>query len=241
MELKALERVKTGIKGLDELIEGGIPRGSSVLVAGSSGTGKSIMSMQYLYNGAKQFQEPGVFVTVESNVHTISWDLESFNWDIKAMQEDKLMLIYRIKPSDNVQKKFVVEKIESELNAIEEKVKEIGAKRLVIDSTTALGTCVAPGNFRSLLFRFIDRLKDFDCTTMLTTETKNIKTSFSAFGVEEFLADGVVVLYFTPPHRSMFVRKMRGTDHDKNVHPFEITTNGIEIRPKEQILWEAIK
>ena len=239
--MKALERVKTGIKGFDELIEGGIPKGSSILIAGSSGTGKSILSMQYLFMGAKQFQEPGVFVTIESNVHTISWDLENFNWDIRAMQDKNLMSIYRIKPSDNVQKKFVIEKIESELNAIEKKVKEINAKRLVIDSTTALGTCVAPGNFRSMLFKFIDRLKDFDCTTILTTETKNLKNSFSAFGVEEFLVDGVVVLYFTPPHRSMFVRKMRGTNHDKNVHPFEITTNGIEIKHKEQILWEAIK
>jgi len=235
-----LERVKTGIKGLDTLLQGGIPKGSSVLLSGGAGTCKTILSMQYIYNGALQFQEPGLFVTVESNAKNIMWNMESFNWDIKKLQEDKLMSIYRLKISPAGAE---MGEIDAELEAINKQVQALGAKRLVIDSTTALGILMKnPASIRNTLFRFVDSVKELDCTSILTAEIESgSKTTFSAFGVEEFLADGVIALYFTPPHRSMFVRKMRGTNHDKNVHPFQIGTNGVEIRAKEQIIWEAIK
>ncbi len=235
-----MERVKTGIKGLDTLLQGGIPKGSSVLLSGGAGTCKTILSMQYIYNGALQFQEPGLFVTVESNAKNIMWNMESFNWDIKKLQEDKLMSIYRLKISPAGAE---MGEIDAELEAINKQVQALGAKRLVIDSTTALGILMKnPASIRNTLFRFVDSVKELDCTSILTAEIESgSKTTFSAFGVEEFLADGVIALYFTPPHRSMFVRKMRGTNHDKNVHPFQIGTNGVEIRAKEQIIWEAIK
>ena len=236
-----MERVKTGINGLDELIQGGIPKGSSVLISGANGSGKSILSMQYIYEGAKQLQDPGLFVTVESNVKTIAWNMESFDWDIANLQDKDLMSIYRVRSFGDSSPDKMTARLDAEFGVIEDKVKEIGAKRLVVDSTTALGVSMERGPFRSLLFGFMDRLKKLDCTTLLTAETRNIKTEFSAFGVEEFVVDGVIALYFTPPHRSIFVRKMRGTAHDKNVHPFEITENGILVKSKEQVLWEAIK
>ncbi len=234
-----LERVKTGIKGLDELLMGGIPKGSSVLISGGAGTCKTIFSMQYIYTGALEFQEPGLFVTVESNAKNIMWNMESFNWDIRTLQDKKLMNIYRLKltPQENAD-----DQIQTELGIIKDQVEAIGAKRLVIDSTTALGVLMKDqGNIRNMIFRFVDSLKDLNCTTLLTAETEIQKTTFSAFGVEEFVVDGVIALYFTPPHRSIFIRKMRGTAHDKNVHPFEITGKGIEVKAKEQVLWEAIK
>ena len=235
-----MERVKTGIKGFDSLIQGGIPKGSSILLSGGAGTCKTILSMQYIYNGALEFQEPGLFVTVESNAKNIMWNMESFNWDIKKLQEDKLMAIYRLKISPAGAE---MGEIDAELDAIKKQVQDLGAKRLVIDSTTALGVLIKdPATIRNTLFRFVDSVKEMGCTTILTAETQSgSKTTFSAFGVEEFLVDGVVVLYFTPPHRSMFVRKMRGTNHDKNVHPFQIGADGVEIKAKEQIIWEAIK
>jgi KaiC/GvpD/RAD55 family RecA-like ATPase len=234
-----LERVRTGISGVDELIQGGIPQGSSVLLSGGSGTCKTIFAMQYIYNGAEQFQEPGLFVTVESNAKNIMWNMESFNWDIRRLQQENLMAIYRLKVSPQ---KTIENQIESELDVIRGQVKELGAKRLVVDSTTALGVLIKEqGAIRNILFRFVDALKEMDCTTLLTAETANVKTTFSAFGVEEFVVDGVIALYFTPPHRSIFIRKMRGTAHDKNIHPFEIGAEGIKVKSKEQVLWEAIK
>jgi len=234
-----MERVKTGIEGLDQLIQGGLPKGSTVLIAGGTGTCKTIFSMQYIYNGALLYSEPGLFVTVESNAKNIAWNMESFGWDIRKMQEDKKINIYRLHLAP---KRSFSDLIKDELNTITGIVKELGIKRLVVDSTTAFAALIdEPAEIRSMLFKFADGLKEVNCTTLFTAETKSEKTAFSAYGVEEFMADGVIVLYFTPPNRSIFIRKMRGTNHSKSVHPFEITQNGIAVKPKEQVLWEAIK
>ena len=234
-----MERVPTGIKGLDELVQGGLPQGSTVLLSGGTGTCKTIFSMQYIYNGALQYNEPGLFVTIESNPKNIAWNMESFGWDIRKMQEQRMINIYRLHLSP---KKTFSGLIQDELNTITGLVKELGIKRLVVDSTTAFAALIDDAaSIRHLLFKFADGLKELECTTIFTSETKSIKTVFSAYGVEEFMADGLIVLYFTPPNRSIFVRKMRGTNHSKTVHPFEITQNGIVVKPKEQVLWEAIK
>ncbi len=234
-----MERVKTGIPGMDELIEGGLPKGSTVLVAGGTGSCKTIFGMQYIYNGALLYNDPGLFVTVESNPKNIAWNMQSFGWDIKKMQEERKINIYRLHLAP---KRDFGGLIKDEMNTLTGIVKELGIKRLVADSTTAFASLIDDtATIRSLLFKFADGLKELDCTTLFTAETKSEKTAFSAYGVEEFMADGVIMLYFTPPNRSVFVRKMRGTNHSKTVHPFEITKNGIVIKPKEQVLWEAIK
>jgi len=234
-----LERIRTGIKGLDELIQGGIPKGSSVLVSGGTGTCKTIFSMQFAYNGAMLLGEPALFVTIESNPKDIAWNMESFGWDIEKLKERQMLSIYRLKLAP---KQSFADLIDEELDTISGLVKEMKIKRLVVDSTTSFASLIGErAAVRSLLFKFTDGLKDLDCTTLLTAETKGGKTEFSAFGIEEFVADGVIALYFTPPNRSIFVRKMRGTAHDKNVHPFEITGEGIVVKPREQVLWEAIK
>ncbi|MDD3083455.1 MAG: ATPase domain-containing protein [Candidatus ainarchaeum sp.] len=236
-----MEKTKTGIPGLDDLLNGGIPTGSNVLIAGGAGTGKTILTTQYLYNGATQFGEAGLFVTLEGNIRDISWNMESFQWDIKTLQEQKLMTIYRINLDYLKDRTMIEERIQEQLMEIEKEVKEINAKRLVVDSTTVLGAYLDSSILRTTLFKFSDRLKEMGCTTMLTTETQPTKTSFSAFGVEEFVADGIIALYFTPPNRSIFVRKMRGTKHDKDPHPLDINEMGITINSRDKIIWEAIK
>lgn len=234
-----MERIKTGIPGLDELVDGGIPITSTVLVTGGSGTCKTIMGLQFLYNGAKQYNEPGIYVTVESSVKNITWNIESFGWDIKQLQDKNMMRIYRLQfdPSRDIESQ-----IGTQLNVIASLVKEMKAKRLVVDSTTAFGIFVKDqGELRSILFRFSDGLKEMGCTTMLIAETKGGKTDFSAFGVEEFIVDGVIALYFTPPNRSVFVRKMRGTNHSKGIHPLEIEKNGLVVKAKDEVMWDAIR
>jgi KaiC/GvpD/RAD55 family RecA-like ATPase len=236
-----VERVKTGIPGFDDLVEGGFPKGSSILITGGAGTGKTIFGMQYIYEGAKLYNEPGLFVTLESNLKNVVWNMQSFNWDIKALQDKKLMKIYRLHlkpaPGSNFE-----DQVHAELRTISKIIKEMGIKRLVVDSTTAFGLWIKDlGMLRHVLFEFVDALKELDCTTVLIAETKGGRTDFSAFGVEEFVADAVVAVYLVPPHRSLFVRKMRGTKHSKKVHPFEITDNGLIVRSKDEILWQAIK
>ena len=237
-----MDKVKTGILGLDEITNGGIPIGSSVLVSGGAGTGKSILAMQYLYEGATKFKEPGLLITLETNLKNIVWNMESFNWDIKKLQDENLIKIYRLNLTESGSDEEMRQTIDRELKIISAMVDEIGAKRLVVDSTTAFGVWASEkGVIRSLLYRFTNALKDLDCTSLLTAETNGDKNSFSAFGVEEFIVDAVIALYFSPPHRSIFVRKMRGTDHSKTVHPFSISSQGIDIKSRDEISWEAIK
>lgn len=237
-----MERVQTGIKGLDEMIQGGIPKGSSVLLTGGSGTGKTIFALQYIYEGAKTYKEPGIFITLEGNVKNITWNMESFNWDIKSLQEKNLVKIYRLNLDPSRFEDSFDELIDKELEVIAKMAKDMGAVRLAVDSTTAFGLYISEeGLMRSLLFKFTNSLKDLNCTSLLIAETSGEKNKLSAFGVEEFVTDGVIALFFMPPHRSMFVRKMRGTNHSKSVHPFEITDRAISVNYKDELLWEVIR
>lgn len=239
--LVLVERIKSGVPGFDELVEGGIPKGSSVLITGGSGTGKTIFAMEYIYEGARM-GEPGLFVTLESNLKNVVWNMQSFQWDIKALQDKNLMKIYRLHLMPSKTTEGFEEQIHSELTTIGRIVKEVGIQRLAIDSTTAFALWIKDmGLLRHVLFEFVDSLKELNCTTLLVSETKGGKTDFSAFGIEEFVVDGVVALYFIPPNRSVFIRKMRGTKHSQTVHPFNITEKGLEIRPKDEILWEALR
>ena len=232
-----MQRTKTGIKGFDELIGGGFPQGSTILLSGGPGTGKTIFALNYLYMGARQFDEPGLYITLEENLKNIVWNMETFGWDITSLQGTGKFKIYKM----NLGGEDVEKQIEEELKVIAKLVEQMGCKRLVVDSTTAMGVWITEiGKVRHLLFNFADALKDLGCTTILIAETKEGRTEFSAFGVEEFVADGVVMVYFTPPNRSVFVRKLRGTNHSKKVHPFSISEAGLEVKPKDEITWDAI-
>ena len=120
-----MERTKTGIPGLDELLFGGIPKGSNVLIAGGAGTGKTILATQFLYNGALKYGEPGVFVTLEGNVRDIAWNMESFQWDIKALQDQGMFTIYRLGMDFIKDREMVEDRLAEQLREIEKEVEEI--------------------------------------------------------------------------------------------------------------------
>lgn len=233
-----MNRTPTGIGGLDELLGGGYLPGSSILVAGGSGTGKTIFSTQFIYKGAEQYKEPGIYITLEEGSKNIWWNMKSFHWNITKLQQENLVKIYRFGMFSP--KEFAL-KFDEELEKIKRMVEEMGAKRLVIDSTTTIGMFMEnEAEVRYNLFKLIDEMKKLDCTTLLIAETEGKRDEFSRFGVEEFVVDGLLALYFMPPLRCILIRKMRGINHDKKVHPFEITEYGVEINPTEQILWESL-
>lgn len=234
-----MERIQTGLEGLDSILDGGLPKGSVTLISGGSGTLKTILCTQFIYQGATLFKEPGIFVTVEDSPTHFSWNMESFSWDIQALEEKNLMKLYRVKFDPQ---KDISTQLAAELSAISDLVHRMKAKRLVIDSTTAFGIWFSnPGELRYLLYQFVSTLRELGCTTLLTAETKGGKTDFSALGVEEFVSDGVIMLYFTPPNRSIFVRKMRGTNHSKKIHPLELNSKGILVKNRDELLWDSIK
>jgi KaiC/GvpD/RAD55 family RecA-like ATPase len=232
------ERVATGIPGMDELVQGGFLPGSAVLVAGGAGCGKTILSTQFVYKGAEQYHEPGVYITLEEGTTNIWWNMRAFRWNIAKMQQENMIKIYRVGMFNP--KEFALQ-FDEEIGKIRDMVNEIGAKRLVLDSTSAFAMFMeSEAEIRYSLFKLVNEMKKLNCTTLLLAETGGKRDQYSRFGVEEFITDGVIVLYFFPPARSLLVKKMRGTDHDKRIHPFEITPNGFEINPTEQVLWESL-
>ena len=131
-------KILTGIDGLDKILNGGIPQGASILVSGSAGTGKTILAMQFLYNGATKFNEAGLYVTFEANQKAIAWDMENFGWDLKRLQDKSMLKIYKLNLTAT-RPEQLHQQIDAELRIISKTCKEFNIKRLVVDSTTAFG------------------------------------------------------------------------------------------------------
>src|SRR3989338_4189064 len=127
-----MNRVKSGIPGLDDLIEGGFPESSAVLISGGPGCGKSIFCMQYLYNGAKLYGERGAYITLEEGPHNMWWNMQRFKWDLLPLEKDNKLKIYKFEPSMDLK-----ENAQSQITRIVDKARMLGAKRMVIDSITA--------------------------------------------------------------------------------------------------------
>jgi KaiC/GvpD/RAD55 family RecA-like ATPase len=222
------QRIKTDIPGVDELIEGGLIPNSLTLVTGTTGTGKTLFSSQFLWNGIKQNQ-PGLYVTFEEPPENIKKNVLNFGWDFSKPEKQNKILFVRYDP-------FHVEDI---YELIESNIKKINAQRVVIDSVSALGLYIrdAP-EIRRMVLNTSLLLRKLKCTSLLTSEILPEQKSLSRFGVEEFISDGIIVLYHTRTDsqyaRSMTVWKMRGTKHSLKLHPYQITDKGIEVYPKEE-------
>ncbi len=239
----ALERIPSGIEGLDDLIEGGIPKNRTVLVSGATGAGKTIFSMQFLYNGAAKYNEPGVYVTLDERPDLVRQDMEKFGWDIKDMEDQQKLLVidasigrlglpsaeeHAIVDTSFDYKKLILETIKA--------CKSIGAKRLVIDSVATMGVYFKNSDdARLAILEMVYMFSKIGVTTLMVSELEQDTKKYSRFGVEEFVADGVFILKYLDTgvqgiNRTFLVRKLRGTKHSSDIHPLEITSKGMEIR-----------
>lgn len=221
-------RANSGIFGLDELMEGGLPTGSVTLLSGTCGTGKSIFGMQFIYFGAKA-GEPGVFISFEESPESIKSNVSGFGWDIEKLERENKIIIIRLDP-------FHVEDI---YDLVESAIKKIKAKRVVIDSISALGLYIRdPPEIRLTILNLSSLLRKLGCTSIITSEILPTQENLSRFGVEEFVADGVIILYYLRVDakyaRSLTVWKMRGTEHSQKLHPYAISKKGIITYPKEE-------
>ena len=243
-----MERVRTGIIGLDELLEGGFPAGRSMLVSGGCGTGKTTFGVQYVYAGAEKYGEPGIYVTLDERPSLIRQDCLNFGWDLKKLEEENMLQIIdgaiaRIGlPSDEEfslpSTGFDVDKL---LIEILTSIKRYGAKRVVIDSIPALGfNLEGEHDVRKAILKLGYMLEKAGVTSILVSELGSKKGSFSKYGVEEYLVDGVIVLHYMgigmTSNRTLHIRKMRGTKHSEDLHPLEIGQRGIAIHRIEDEL-----
>lgn len=218
--------ISTGIVELDKMMNGGIPEGDSVLIAGSSGTGKSLIATQFINEGLK-LGEKCIIAVFEERPTDYTARAMSFGLDFKTPQEDGRLTIIYLRPLD-----LSVDETLQELLAAVEK---IDAKRLVIDSIAGFEMALAPGfrtDFRESLYRMIASLTGSGVTVLSTVEVKESMQSldFSQYAIS-FLTDDIIRLRFVEIdaqlRRILMVLKMRGNNHSKDIREYEITEEGL--------------
>ncbi len=227
------ERTKSGVPGLDDMIGGGIPAGNLVVLSGDPGSGKTALCWQFLYEGIKKYSENGVYISLEESEEAIINGAKEFGMDFKELIDKGKLRVVTIELYD-------FERLKS---TIESTIRAIGAKRVVID----------PGVIFKLFFdRELDArkrivslgkmLKRIGCTTIITNEISLDKMS-SLYGLEEYVADGVILLYHTKLRnkfvRSVGVLKMRKTVISEQLKPIQITNSGVKILVKAELFAEV--
>jgi KaiC/GvpD/RAD55 family RecA-like ATPase len=235
-----IERIETGMKELDGLIEGGFPSNSSILITGPSGTGKTIFCTQFLLHGAEQ-GEKGLYVALEERPKDVRREMTRFGWDVsQAEKEGKLFMLDVANPRARLpsREKYSIQTeftIETFANKLYQMISENDIKRVVIDSLPALTFHFGDfGEIRNAIHEINNLLLELECTVILVSETTDFTQGVSRFGVEEFVASGVIVMTYAESGskmtKNMMVLKMRGTKHAVNKYPYQITDQGIELQ-----------
>ena len=231
------ELVKTGIPGLDSMIGGGFERKSVVIVTGTAGSGKTILALQFLYNGAAQFNEPGLFITFEESKESIFKHMLKFGWDFEELEREKKIIILEYPPHE-------VDRFISEGAVIEDMVRENGIQRVVMDSITSFMLLYEEEYRRRQVFlKTMELLRKWECTTLLTSEATADESGEpkARFGVE-FLADALLAIHVIKKggvkSLAIEVVKMRGVAHEMRLNLMKITPKGIEVYPSQPVLGE---
>jgi len=241
---KVLEHIKTGIPGFDDLLDKGIPKGYSVLVAGGAGSGKTILCLQTLINKAQEGKKC-FYMSFEESEERLIEHMEGFGWNPRELIKKGNLKLQRINPFDitrNVDALLAKQKGELLID-IDPIIlpREFKPDFVAIDSLTAIASAFTgkEDSYRiyiEQLFRFFENLGS---TNFLVTETKQIPEIFSQTGVEEFLADGVIVFYNFKRgdvrEKGIEVLKMRGENHQKKIVAVTITDSGITVYPDQEV------
>jgi KaiC/GvpD/RAD55 family RecA-like ATPase len=240
---EGIERCITGIEELDSQLNGGIPSGSTVLVVGSSGSGKTTLCTEFLINGAKQ-GEQGVLFTITEPLFKLTKNLEGFQFYDKELIKTGMVNMVDLRIiSERLgldTEKYSVEDASALLDILKDIAEELNVKRLVIDSITALCYRLKSDEMiRDFIFRLGTSLAAMGCTTFLTSEiepTRSEELKYSKYGIEEFIADGIIFLGDELRRgdliRTLQLIKMRGTEHSRTKFAMNISSKrGIELLP----------
>lgn len=226
----------TGLTELDKMLGGGIPQGHMVLLAGDSGTGKTILSMEWLFRGYSEHDDAGLYLTLTEPITQAIANVQDMAfYDDAAFETGGLHftdLRTTIDLLDLHEGSVDKEDVEDIIDAIEQLVDQVGADRVVLDSITALAYLLKDKELiRYFVFRLGALLDDMDCTTFMTSEVSD--DGYSVYGVEEFISDGIIQLRQEPVkhdlRRSLQVIKIRGQDYNSERATFNISSNGIQL------------
>jgi circadian clock protein KaiC len=228
---RSTRRLSTGIAELDTMMSGGIPEGDSVLVSGSSGTGKSLLASQFIAEGIRQ-GEPAIVAVFEERPRGYMERAKNFGLDLEGHQKDGKLEILYLRPLDL--------SVDETLQEILKAVERIDAKRLVIDSIAGFEMALAPGfrtDFRESLYRMLGSLAGIGVTIMSTVELEESFTDFrfSNFSVS-FLADDIIRLSYveieSQLRKILMIVKMRGSGYSNDIREYQITPEGFVIGPR---------
>jgi circadian clock protein KaiC len=233
---EGVHKIRTMIEGFDDISHGGLPAGRTTLVSGTSGTGKTLFAVQFLYQGITHFDEPGIFVTFEESPVDIIKNAQSFGWNLQKLVDEGKLFILDASPDPEGQEVIGNFDLSALIERIQYAIRKYRARRVSIDSVTAVFQQYdAASVVRREIFRLVARLKQVGATTIMTTERVEEYGPVARFGVEEFVSDNVIivrnVLEGERRRRTLEILKLRGTTHMKGEYPFTITDQGISIFP----------
>ncbi|HEY3473505.1 MAG TPA: circadian clock protein KaiC, partial [Anaerolineales bacterium] len=232
--IKLLPKAPTGIPGMDEITGGGLPKGRPTLVAGGAGCGKTLFAMEFLVNGATQYDEPGLFVAFEENAEELAQNVASLGFDLKKLGRQKKLIIDHV----HVERSEIEETGDYDLEGLFIRlgyaIDSIGAKRVALDTIEVLFSALSnQGILRAELHRLFRWLKDKGVSAVITAERGD--GTMTRFGLEEYVADCVIVLDHRVTEqistRRLRIVKYRGSLHGTNEYPFLIGKHGISVLP----------
>ena len=235
----SLPRCATGIEGLDNILEGGFPLGNMVLVAGSVGTGKTTLCLEFLVRGAER-GERSLFISVTESSGKLIQNLSTFDFFRPELVANgslvfvDLPVIYRKLGLER--EELSPEEIDILLRTIEGLVRSLGVRRIVLDSLTSLCYRIRRDEqIRDFLLRLGSILNEAGCTSLLVSEIGPTSSRYSTHGVEEAIVDGVVLLWNNRRQgdilRVLQIVKMRGTSHSRTQYVIELTPIGLLMAP----------
>lgn len=228
-----LKRVPTGIEGFDELIQGGFVEGSTVMISGGAGTGKTIFGLQYLFTGATRYNDPGVYISFNETKDAVFRHARVFGWDLERLEKNNKFAFIKYEPHE-------VEKIlEEGGGSIKDTIDDINAKRLVVDSLTSYTLLFDnPYKESEAILELFTLLKKWNLTSLVISEVGEMEWHRTQ-DRSIFLSDGVIFTYYIRQdlvrNRALEVVKMRDTFHLEKICPFTITNKGIVVFPEAQV------
>ncbi|MDE1825427.1 MAG: hypothetical protein KGH61_03020 [Candidatus Micrarchaeota archaeon] len=260
-----MERIATGVNGFDTLVEGGLPKGTNILLTGSPGTGKSIFALSYLYSGAMN-GENGLYISMDSAISLLKEQARQFGMDIEGLEKQGKIFFLRVPLDKNKLNIFeMIEKVKSQINA----------KRLVFDSLAAfsinidlftiplgyagnvassvsmgegaasdqpdVGKVFYTGNSdKRMVSLVLEELKSLGTTNLIISFGGTEEGQITMDGVSEYACDGIIQMHnelIGAKHfRTLSIIKMRDTDHSQYVHNVDIGKEGLIVKPAESIM-----